>query len=77
MKVKELDRKEKVFEPIRIEIVIETKDELCAMWHRLNIPYKNVKENSNYIKGMDPDNADVHPFWRLLNECAIDLGYKH
>jgi hypothetical protein len=46
MKVKNIT-KEKTFEPITLEITIESEDELVDLWHRLNLSIKHVNDNSD------------------------------
>jgi len=76
MKVTETNKKT-VFEPIEIKLVIETKDELFALWHRLNISFADVIKNSSYkFKEMDRTGCDTNAFRRILEKCVIDRGYK-
>jgi hypothetical protein len=39
-----------VFQPIELKLVIETEEELCDLWHRLNIDAIHVNANSDMIK---------------------------
>lgn len=39
-----------VFQPIELKLVIETEEELCDLWHRLNIDAIHVNVYSDMIK---------------------------
>lgn len=39
-----------VFQPCELKLVIETEEELCDLWNRLNVAPKFVNENSNILK---------------------------
>jgi len=45
MKV-EVKQVEKKFEPIELVITIESEEELCSLWHRLNLSPSVVNSNS-------------------------------
>lgn len=39
-----------VFQPIELKLVIETEEELCDLWHRLNAGSNSVNKGSSKIK---------------------------
>ena len=47
MKV-ELEEQVKEFKPIKLTITIETEEELCSLWHRLNASIDAVLLDSGY-----------------------------
>jgi hypothetical protein len=51
MKV-ELEEQVKEFKPIKLTITIETEEELCSLWHRLNAAQATVLKSSgsHYLK---------------------------
>lgn len=75
MKVKELNQKEESFTPIKLEITIQSYDELCEFWHRTNITAGKLIEcssNNDYIKTHGGD--CFYPLWKKLDEIAIKLN---
>jgi len=53
------------FKPIKVELVIETKDELLDLWHRLNMSVACVQENSR--------RDSYHPYPE--NWCGVDHDF--
>lgn len=42
-----VDRQSRKFNPIHINLVIESEDELCELWHRLNISVEKLKKTAS------------------------------
>ena len=57
MKV-EVKQVEKKFEPIELVITIESEEELCDMWHRMNLNSRQVNNNSEGLKHKANDDQD-------------------
>lgn len=70
--------KPKTFQPVTI--VIETEDELRALWHRMNVPINDIRsaykpDASRY--GDYQFDVDVdHPIWRVLDNALTARGLK-
>lgn len=41
-----VELKEKGFQPIKLKITIESEEELCSLWHRMNVNSKNIDIHS-------------------------------
>ena len=61
------------FEPVTIEVKIETAEELCSLWHRLNMAKHNVKTTDDsssdrelLVYGLGEDYA----LWGVLNNLV-------
>ncbi len=78
MKAKIIKNKPK-FEPIRLEISIESKEELCDLWHRLNMHAVDVKHGKG-IKRWGLDTAQDYrmcdSLLDLIDEIVEELGLK-
>ena len=64
----------KEFKPIKLTITIETEEELCSLWHRLNASGDGVLKHSsdNYLKhGVSSD----YELWSKL-EVLVNHLYK-
>ena len=68
MKV-ELEEQVKEFKPIKLTITIETEEELCSLWHRLNASKATVLKDSgsHYLKHGVSTN---HVLWCRLEELV-------
>ena len=58
-----------VFQPIELKLVIETKEELCDLWHRLNASSNVVNRNSNGLK-YEANDCNFQ-LWQELNKLII------
>jgi len=57
------------FEPVTLEITLETKDELLTLWHHLNIDFSHVKTATDTTSKSLPDNpSGIDLLWRELDE---------
>ena len=67
MKVKE---KTIDFKPITIEITFESRDEILAIWHHLNLSSENVRNVSKSLESSPyPDNwGSVSALWNELDK---------
>lgn len=64
MKVEIIDPKEQ-FKPVKMGITFETKNEMRALWHRLNIGNSCVEENTDKNMVDFPDGLNL---WELFNK---------
>lgn len=64
MKV-EVNEKEKGFQPIKLKITIESEQELCSLWHRMNVSVSNVNDYSGDILKYKSTDKDVCLFNKL------------
>ena len=65
----EVEEQVKEFKPIKLTITIETEEELCSLWHRLNASHQAVLKDSgsHYLKhGVISD----HELWSRLQELV-------
>lgn len=65
MKVEVKDQE--TFKPITIELVIESEEELCNLWHRMNISADNINKNKTTDLYYGPDDSDYTLFNKLDN----------
>lgn len=75
MKV-EIKNEEKKFNPIKINIEIETLDELKELWCRLNIRDSDVKEFNNIVKSKDvvyDGSGHTYNLFDLIDDKLIDI----
>lgn len=64
------------FKPIKITLVIESRDELMELWHRLDLAFSEVKNISNKEIYFPKEHCFMG-LWRFLNKTAIDRGIKY
>lgn len=57
-----IDAFNKHFKPIGLNIVIESEEELCNLWHRFNISPDNVNNGSDVIQYPANDSTDTELF---------------
>ena len=65
------------FNPIKLEITIETEQELCTLWHRMNVRDGYFHE-TDYTSGDDlrfMDDGKV-PLWTKLDELVKKCNLK-
>lgn len=79
MKIKSVN--EKTFTPITLEITIETKQELAALWCALNSPERNLRANtSGYTKVMAALKEDAQSalfdLFKAIDDHARNSGLK-
>jgi hypothetical protein len=77
MKLEYDTNKDAEFKPIKIILVIESKDELMELWHRFNITMRDVKRISVKEKYF-PEGANYFlNFRNFLDMTAIERGIIH
>ena len=68
-------KQEKTFKPIVLNITIESEEELCALWHRMNIAGSTIRDTSQYSGTNDlkhdPTSACPQLLWRELDGLVI------
>jgi len=79
MKIKSVN--EKTFTPITLEITIETKQELAALWCALNSPERSLQANtSGYTKvkaALEEDaQSTLFDLFKEVDSYALNLGLK-
>ena len=65
-----------MFEPVKIEVTIESEQELCNLWHRLNLPVLSVNKNlfkENYIK-CDCNDDGTSVLFCIVDDIAINFN---
>ena len=68
MIVKELIEN-KTFVPVKLEVTIETFEELCALWHRLNAASSAVKESFDPEDGVEWRDASMTKLWDMVDNA--------
>lgn len=79
MKIQSVNKK--TFTPITLEITIETKQELAALWCALNSPERILRENtSGYTKVMaaleEDAQSTLFDLFKEVDDYVINLGLK-
>lgn len=64
------------FQPIELTIVIENKEELQQLWHRLNISLAQVirASENGYVTPANFGACKTHDLWSVINSIAIRMG---
>lgn len=75
MKIKQIKKEiEKKFEPIVLELTIETELELKTLWNILNISNNELRErsktNGTYLL---EKNSDCYNFWKTMDNILKEL----
>jgi len=75
MKTKVITKQE--FQPIVIELTIESEQELCDLWHRLEVFTKTINDskNRNILKHKMDDNS-CDKIYELVNEIVEQNNLK-
>ena len=63
------------FEPITIEVVIETVGDLADLWHRLNLGSYTVNEASNDVSPAWRAGGESDGLWSKLDDIARERGF--
>lgn len=64
------------FKPIKVELIIETKDELLELWHRLNVCHGIIAENSSpYRYHPFPKKWNAMPIFDPIDDCVHAMEY--
>ena len=73
-------KQEKTFKPIVLNITIESEEELCELWHRMNAPGSILVESSEYSETNflvhKPGSFDTTPLWEELNYIVKDINLR-
>ena len=80
MKVSVVENKK--FVPIKLSLTIETPEELCDLWLRMNLSGISVdKENGCYLKycATQAENEKINgfQFWNILDGLVDDKQLRH
>lgn len=76
VKVKETEKK---FEPIKLTITIESEEELCNLWHRLNIASYSIENDEYYVSKRRLKyfvNGDCYVLWSKLDMIIDKCNLK-
>lgn len=77
MKFRDRTKEENNFEPVRLEIVLETKDDLREFWHRFNVIINSEGFKKLTSSCIDiPENENTLALWERLDEIAKEKGLK-
>ena len=75
MKAKIIE-KEKKFEPIKIELTIESEEELCDLWHRANVGHIGLgKLCDDSLPYMPTENGCLSLF-NILEKATYDFNLR-
>lgn len=75
MKVETQDLKE--FTPVTITITFESEQEICDMWHRMNVSSCQIRDTSDSRLKYECKEDEKDLLWALLAEIAISKNlYK-
>lgn len=75
MKIK-TEKASKTFEPVIMTITFESKEELIAMWHRMNLStdsFEKVKKVYSHPFDSNVDNLFTTGVWRECNKALKQL----
>ena len=77
MKTKVIEKEKEVkFEPITIHLTIENEQELCALWHRLNMSVSSIEEvgyaSIDTLKYTFDGDSSI--LWNIINEQIVKKG---
>ena len=75
MKVKNITKEDKTFAPITIELVIESKNDLADLWHRLNLGYSIINKESDEVTPAWQAGPSGNGLWSMLDEIARKRGF--
>jgi len=75
MKVKNITKEDKTFDPITIEVVIENQMDLADLWHRLNAGAYTVHEGSDKVTPNWRAGPSGNPLWVMLDDIARERGF--
>jgi len=70
-------KEKETFKPITIEFVIESEQELCDLWHRMNVADNNIKRDTDLtrLKHGVIDDGSIRIF-NILDNKLISLNLK-
>jgi hypothetical protein len=74
-----VDIKNDDFKPLTLNILIETKDELFDLWHRLNISGANVRDAYGDKETEVPfsdDEGSTYELWSLIDDAVKQRNLK-
>lgn len=65
--------KEPKFNPIVLEITIESKDELLELYARLNASWSMIKEAAHPDHTINLDNSRIMGLWSQIKQLVLQL----
>lgn len=73
MKVEQLNKENKKFQPIELKITIESEQELASLWHRMNCNRSEInKASDRVLKLKCADGWTSTGLFELLDKLAIE-----
>lgn len=66
-------KQDSAFKPFTIEVEIESEQDLYDLWHRLNISYIVVNENSSEHRHACSSNTSTNILWNLIDNKINSL----
>jgi hypothetical protein len=72
MKVTVKENENETFKPITIELVIESEEELCNLYHRVNLDKADVNEKTEAGLKFEADASD-YDLWEVLDNEIQNL----
>jgi hypothetical protein len=72
MVVKEINKQTKVFKPIELNIKIESFEELCSLWHRLNASANTIKLDFDHEEGVEWFAERPTELWKVLDRAILE-----
>lgn len=67
---------ESVFEPIVLEITIESEEDLCDLWHRFNSCSTRFTESPEIKHPVRSNSVGSTAVWTEINDLAKAKGLK-
>lgn len=64
-----------VFQPIELKLVIETEEELCDLWHRINVCTDAINNESDGLKHQANNNATK--LWKELDNLITKYNLNN
>ncbi len=79
MRVREKTEEPK-FHPVKIEIILESEEEIAELWHRLNISKfqlsEYIKEQNEFTFDTMGNSSTIIELWRIIDSIADNKMVK-
>lgn len=75
MKIK-VNKNAPKFESIKLKITIESEEELCNLWHRINAAGVIFNKEYGSLNDVKHGVMASHELWEVLNKLAIENNLK-
>ncbi len=79
MKVKR-EKKSEVFQPVQITITFESADEVCDLWHRLNLSVDALTESIDayacFLYNPQDSDVDSSELWSAIDRIVEERSLR-